>query len=154
MWRELQDEHLLNRARERVRVRLRQQRSVENTNLSSTNMSESRGSENQGSLGDASESENEFGPWSHEWQGSQNERGDNNAYSRKQSPNLGEVERERVRQIVRGSRGEWLGETEREKVRIVREWVQMASQHRGGREGWREDHAAGADAQGDRARDE
>ncbi|XP_037491040.1 fl(2)d-associated complex component [Jatropha curcas] len=173
MWRELEDEHLLNRARERVRVRLRQQRSVEsNTNLSSTNMSESRGSENQGSLGDASESENEFGPWSHGRQGSQNEHGDNNASSREQSPDLGEVERERVRQIVRGwmesgisdhtsnisqrngsSRGEWLGETERERVRIVREWVQMASQHRGGRGGRREDHVAGADAQGDRARD-
>lgn len=79
MWRELEDEHVLNRARERVRVRerLRQQRSVEsNTNLSSTNMSESRGSENPGSLGDASESENEFGHWSHERVGSQNEGGD------------------------------------------------------------------------------
>lgn len=28
-------------------------------------------------------------------------------------------------------RGEWLGETERERVRLVREWVQMASQQRG-----------------------
>ncbi|EEF28302.1 conserved hypothetical protein [Ricinus communis] len=170
MWRELEDEQLLNRARERVRERLRHQRSVEsNTNISSTNMSESRGSEIQGSLGDASESENEFGPWPHERLGSQNERGDNNGSSREQSPDLGEVERERVRQIVRGwmesgisdhtsnvsqrngsPRGEWLGETERERVRIVREWVQMASQQRGGRGGRREDQAAGPDAQADR----
>ncbi|KAJ9175468.1 hypothetical protein P3X46_014019 [Hevea brasiliensis] len=173
MWRELEDEHLLNRARERVRERLRQQRSVEsNTNMSSTNMSESRGSENQGSLVDASESENEFVPWSHERLGAQNEHGDNNGSSREQSPDLGEVERERVRQIVRGwmesgisdhtsnvsqrndsPRGEWLGETERERVRIVREWVQMASQQRGGRGGWREEQAAGLDAQVDRVRD-
>jgi hypothetical protein len=49
MWRELEDDHLLNRARERVRERLRQQRSVEsNTNESSTNLSDSRESENQG----------------------------------------------------------------------------------------------------------
>nr|KYP60670.1 Protein neuralized [Cajanus cajan] len=71
---------------------------------------------------------------------------------REQSPDLGEVERERVRQIVRGwmesgisdhssnvsqrnnnRRAEWLGETERERVRIVREWVQMTSQQRGSR---------------------
>lgn len=44
-------------------------------------------------------------------------------------------------------RGEWLGETERERVRIVREWVQMASQQRGGRGGRREEQTAGLDAQ-------
>ncbi|XP_044509182.1 uncharacterized protein LOC123228049 isoform X2 [Mangifera indica] len=161
MWRELEDEHLLNRARERVRERLRQQRSVEsNTNVSSTVMSEDRGSENQGSLGDASESENEYGTWSHDQMESQNERGDNNGSSREQSPDLGEVERERVRQIVRGwmesgisehssnssqrngnPRAEWLGETERERVRNVREWVQMTSQQRGTHGGQREDQA-------------
>ena len=63
--------------------------------------------------------------------------------SRENSPEVGEGERERVRQIVRGMtegsrrleriesqspRAEWLGETERERVRLVREWVQMASQ--------------------------
>ena len=52
MWRELEDEHLLNRARERMRVRLRHQRnSNSHTNVSST-MSDSRGSENKGSLGE------------------------------------------------------------------------------------------------------
>ncbi|CAI0410820.1 unnamed protein product [Linum tenue] len=144
MWRELEDEHVLNRARER----LRQQRSVDSTttnDASTTNMSEARGeSENQGSV----------------------ERGeDNNAgSSREHSPDLGEVERERVRQIVRGwmdsgmsdrtsnlsqrngggTRGEWLGETERERVRIVREWVQMTSQQqRGSRGARRDDQASG-----------
>ncbi|XP_048325870.2 uncharacterized protein LOC107413267 isoform X2 [Ziziphus jujuba] len=169
MWRELEDEHLLNRARER----LRQQRSVEsNTNESSTNMSDSRGSENQVSLEDASESENEYVTWSHDQMGSQNERGDNNGSSREQSPDLGEVERERVRHIVRGwmesgitdhsssvgqrnnsPRAEWLGETERERVRIVREWVQMTSQQRGARGGRREDQVAGPGAQADSVHD-
>ncbi|PON43622.1 43kDa postsynaptic protein [Parasponia andersonii] len=174
MWRELEDEHVLNRARERVRERLRQQRSVESTttNDSSTNISDTRESENQGSLEDASESENEYGTWSHDQIGSQNQRGDNNGSSREQSPDLGDVERERVRQIVRGwmesgitdhssgvgqrnnsHRAEWLGETERERVRIVREWVQMTSQQRGGRGSRRENEVNGPDTQVDQARD-
>ncbi|WOK94877.1 hypothetical protein Cni_G03582 [Canna indica] len=73
---------------------------------------------------------------------------DDRRSSREQSPELGDGERERVRQIVRGwvtessipdteprisprnetQRAEWLGEIERERVRLVREWVQMASQ--------------------------
>ena len=159
MWRELEDEHALNRARGRVRERLRQQRCVESTttNESSTNMSETRESENQESLGDVSESENDYGAWSHDQIVSQNQHGDDNGSSREQSPDLGEVERERVTQIVRGlmesgisehsstvgqrnnnHRAEWLGETERERVRIVREWVQMTSQQRGSRGSWRE----------------
>ncbi|XWS56364.1 hypothetical protein CRYUN_Cryun09bG0079700 [Craigia yunnanensis] len=170
MWRELEDDHLLNRARERVRERLRQQRNVDsNTTMSSTTLSESRGSENHGSVGDVSESENEYGTWSHEQGVSQNDWGDNNGSSREQSPDLGEVERERVRQIVRGwmesgisdhsshvtqragsPRAEWLGETERERVRIVREWVQMTSQQRGVRGGRREDQAATIGLQVDR----
>ncbi|CAK8572981.1 unnamed protein product [Lathyrus sativus] len=171
MWRELEDEHLLNRARERMRERLRQQRSSDaNTNVSST-MSDSRGSENRGSLGDASESENDYGTWSHDQIGSRNAHVNRNGSSREQSPDLGEVERERVRQIVRGwmesgisdhssnvsqrnnnHRSEWLGETERERVRIVREWVQMTSQQRGSR-GSRRDAQASESAQAVRTRD-
>ncbi|KAL3523526.1 hypothetical protein ACH5RR_016360 [Cinchona calisaya] len=176
MWRGWEDEHVLNRARERVRERLRQQRSVEsNTNISSTNMSESQESENQVSLEDVSESENEYGTWSHDPIRRQNgNRGhrDNNNSSREQSPDLGEIERERVRHIVRGwmesgigghsssvsqrnvgTRGEWLGETERERVRNVREWVQMTSQQRGARVGSREEEITGTGAQEDRIRE-
>ncbi|XP_020577942.1 uncharacterized protein LOC110023058 isoform X2 [Phalaenopsis equestris] len=79
--------------------------------------------------------------------------------SREQSPDLGDGERERVRQIVRGwmaeermressapdisprnesPRSEWLGENERERVRLVREWVQMSSQQRDARASRRE----------------
>ncbi|GMP22495.1 hypothetical protein CsSME_00000492 [Camellia sinensis var. sinensis] len=174
MWRELEDEHLLNRARGRVRERLRQQRSVESNTNVSTNMSESRGSEIQGSLEDASESENDFGSWSHDQMVRQNEHDDRDTSSREQSPDLGEVERERVRHIVRGwmesditdhspnvtqrsnnsPRAEWLGETERERVRIVREWVQMTSQQqRGARGGRRDEQVAGLVPQADQLRE-
>ncbi|KAK4367094.1 hypothetical protein RND71_014974 [Anisodus tanguticus] len=175
MWRELEDEHVLNRARERVRERLTQRRSMDsNTNVSSANMSESRETDNQGSLVDASESENEFGTWSHDPIRPQNDHRDRDNSSREQSPDLGEVERERVRQIVRGwmesgisdhssnvsqsqrnggPRGEWLGETERERVRIVRESVQMTSQQRGARGSQREEQSTGISYQGDRVRE-
>ncbi|GMJ11968.1 SUMO-targeted ubiquitin E3 ligase 5 [Hibiscus trionum] len=161
MWRELEDEHMLNRARERVRERLGQQRNADgSTTVSSMTLSESRGSENNGSGVNVSESENEYGTWSNEQGVSRNDGGDNNGSSREQSPDLGEVERERVRQIVRGwmesgisdhsssrvggPRAELLGETERERVRIAREWMQMTSQQLGARGGQREDHQAAA----------
>ncbi|GFS30135.1 RING/U-box superfamily protein [Actinidia rufa] len=173
MWRELEDDHLLNHARERVRERLRQQRSVElNTNASSMDLSEIRERENQGSVEDANESENDFVTWSRDQMGTQNEHGDHDSSSREQSPDLGEVERERVRQIARGwmesgitdhssnvaqrssrPRAEWLGETERERVRIVREWVQMTSQQRGSRGGRRDDQVAGPIPQVDQVRE-
>ncbi|CAI9773023.1 unnamed protein product [Fraxinus pennsylvanica] len=169
MWRELEDEHALSRAQERVRERLRQRRSVDsNTNISSTNMSGSRESNNQGSLEGASENEHDFATWSHDQFGPQNENRDPDNSSREQSPDLGDVERERVRHIVRGwmesgisdpssnvmqgngSPGaEWLGETERERVRIAREWMQMTSQQRGSHSGRREEHNSGLGAQVD-----
>ncbi|XP_017648793.1 uncharacterized protein LOC108489053 isoform X2 [Gossypium arboreum] len=173
MWRELEDEHVLDRARERVRERLRRQSNADsNTTMSSTTLSESHGSENPGSIVDVSESENDYGTWSHDQGVSQNDRGDNNVSSREHSPDLGEVERERVRQIVRGwmesgisdhssnvtqragnPRAEWLGETERERVRIVREWVQMTSQQRGIRGGRRENQSATGSVQVDPVRE-
>lgn len=76
---------------------------------------------------------------------------DDGRSSREQSPDVGdERESERVREIVsrisettvsrtsntnraESPRSEWLGETERERVRLVREWVQMASEQRDGR---------------------
>ncbi|KAE8717931.1 hypothetical protein F3Y22_tig00110020pilonHSYRG00295 [Hibiscus syriacus] len=160
MWRELEDDHMLNRARERVRERLRRQSDADNnTTVSSATFSESRGSENQASVGDASENEN--GTWSHDQGVSQNDRGYNNGSIREHSPDLSEVERERVRQIVQGWMGsgitqhssnvtqrtsnpsaEWLGETERERVRIVREWVQMTTQQLGVRGGRRANQPA------------
>lgn len=77
--------------------------------------------------------------------------------SREQSPEPGEGDRERVRQIVQGwvtvngitdnasnmtqgsgRRAEWLGENERERVRLVREWVHVTSQQRDARGNGRE----------------
>ncbi|GER45732.1 RING/U-box superfamily protein [Striga asiatica] len=116
----------------------RQQRITDSNTNTAVDMSEERGSENQGPQ-----------------EGS----------SREQSPDPGEVERERVRQIVSGwmesgisgtennvmqrsdsPRAEWLGETERERVRIVREWMQMNSQQRGS-------HGGGGEVQVDGARE-
>lgn len=172
MWRELEDEHLFNRARERMRERLHQQRSADSNANGSSTISDSRGSENQGSLVDASESENDYGTWSHDQIQSRHENGDHNESSREQSPDLGEVERERVRQIVRGwmesgisdhssnasqrnnnRRAEWLGETERERVRIVREWVQMTSQQRGSRGSRRDSQATESGSRAERVHD-
>lgn len=174
MWRELEDAHILNHARERVRERLTHQRTVDsNTNISSTSISERRETENHDSLVDANESENEYGTWSHDVIGPQIENREQGNSSCEQSLDLGEVERERVRQIVRGwmesgisdhspnasqgngvPRSEWLGETKRERVRIVREWVQMTSQQRGARGGRREEQSNGLRAQADRVHDE
>ncbi|KAK3159520.1 hypothetical protein QOZ80_2AG0151100 [Eleusine coracana subsp. coracana] len=81
-------------------------------------------------------------------------------FDREPSPDTADRERERVRQIARrltdandgatataAATGEWLGETERQRVRLVREWVQMASQPRDSRAASRRDEpaAAGAD---------
>ncbi|XP_022853104.1 uncharacterized protein LOC111374634 [Olea europaea var. sylvestris] len=79
--------------------------------------------------------------------GSENEQEDSSSTIIEQSTDLGEVERERVRQIFREwmkggakshtsnglhsmSRPQWLGENECERVRTVREWVQMNTQQR------------------------
>lgn len=189
MWRELEDEHVLNRARQRVRERLRDdghvlnhtqgsvrerlrhERTVDsNVTLPSTSMSESRETDNQGGVGEASESENEYGNWSRDQMGAQNDGVIHNNSNPDQSTDRGEVERESVRQIIRGwmdagindhssdighrnntPRAEWLGETERERVRIVREWMQTTSQQRGARVGRREDQGAGRVPQGSAA---
>ncbi|KAJ0244212.1 RING/U-box superfamily protein [Hirschfeldia incana] len=143
MWRELEDEHVINRARERIRLRQR-----------SADVSESHQVNNE-ILRGSSESENGYG-----------------SSSREQSPDLGDVESERVRHIIRGwrdggvsdnsanvrqrdERGEWLGDTERERVRIIREWMQMTSQQRGGgggggRASRREDQQRSLGSQDDR----
>ncbi|KAF5733721.1 hypothetical protein HS088_TW16G00161 [Tripterygium wilfordii] len=136
------------------------------------NMSESHESEIQGSLGDAIERKNDYGTWAQDHIEMQNECRDDNGSSREQSHDLGDVERERVGQIVRGwmesdigedtsnvshrngsPRAEWLGETEHERVSIVREWVQMTSQQRGSCGGQRVDQAAVVHRQPDHVRE-
>lgn len=82
-------------------------------------------------------------------------------FDREPSPDT--ADRDRVRQIARrltdpadgaatataAASGEWLGETERQRVRLVREWVQMASQPRDPRAGSRRDEPAAGDRRGE-----
>ncbi|CAN6279556.1 unnamed protein product [Urochloa humidicola] len=76
-------------------------------------------------------------------------------FDREPSPDT--ADRDRVRQIARrltdpadgataaSANGEWLGETERQRVRLVREWVQMASQPRDSRATSRRDEPGAGD---------
>lgn len=150
MWRELEDEHVVSRAQERISERLLQQRSdrlIDDT--SRADAAEGHGSEHTGDLEDESVAESECRLWSQGQIGSSNEHENCSNFSSEHS-DFGEVERGRVRQVFRewmncgvaecsssvsnmsnSSRAEWLGETEQERVRIVREWVQINSQQRG-----------------------
>ncbi|XP_017983530.1 PREDICTED: uncharacterized protein LOC18590450 isoform X1 [Theobroma cacao] len=169
MWRELEDEHVVSHAQERASERMLQQRSDD---LSLTDLSDSRNSEHSGVSEDVSLSENEFGQWSPDRFGSQNGNEDSSNFNFEHSSDLGEVERERVRQIFRewmnsggrertsnvsrrnnSSRAQWLGETEQERVRIIREWVQMNSQQRGACVDNREEQAADVGGQIERVLD-
>ncbi|XP_057955850.1 uncharacterized protein LOC131149431 isoform X2 [Malania oleifera] len=148
MWRELEDEHLVSHAQDRERLQ-RQRTDAFNADLLILNLPESQGSEQRGSSEAATESENECETWSQGQTDSRNYHEDRNSSIWEQSHDFGEVERERVRQIFRewmtsgagehtsgvpqrnsNSRAQWLGENERERVRVVREWIQMTSEHR------------------------
>ncbi|KAK8582239.1 hypothetical protein V6N13_145221 [Hibiscus sabdariffa] len=169
MQRALEDEHVVSHAQERASERMLQPRSDD---LSVTDLSDSRNSEHSGVSDDVSVSENEFGQWLPERFGLHNVNGDSNNLNCEHSSDLGEVERERVRQIFRewmnsgcrdhtsnvsrrnnSSRAQWLGETEQERVRIIREWVQMNSQQRGACVDSREEQAADVGGQIERVLD-
>ncbi|XVF69039.1 hypothetical protein PTKIN_Ptkin11bG0049400 [Pterospermum kingtungense] len=169
MWRELEDEHLVSHAQERASERMLQQRSDD---LSTTDLSDSQNSEHSGVSEDVSVSENDFGQWSPDRFGSQNGNEYSSNFNCEHSSDLGEVERERVRQIFRewmnsgsgectssvsrrnnSSRAQWLGETEQERVRIIREWMQMNSQQRDACVDNREEQAADVGGQIERVLD-
>ncbi|KAG4191609.1 hypothetical protein ERO13_A07G105500v2 [Gossypium hirsutum] len=171
MWRELEDEHVVSHAQERTNERMLQQRS---NDLPMTDLSDSRRSEHSGVSEDVSVSvsENEFVQWLPDRFGLQNGSEDSSNFDCEHSSDLGEVERERVRQIFQewmnsggrgctsnvsgrnnSSRAQWLGETEQERVRIIREWVQMNSQQRGSLTDSREEQAADAGGQIERLLD-
>ncbi|XP_024926854.1 uncharacterized protein LOC107410562 isoform X1 [Ziziphus jujuba] len=172
MWRELEDEHVVSHAQERIRERLFQQRTDE-CDLSRTETAESHGSEHTVDLEDVSIGENESSTWSEGQTRSHNEHEVSSNFNSEHSSDFGEVERERVRQIFRGwmntgvrgctssvshitnspSRAEWLGETEQERVRVIREWVQMNSQQRGAFGNSREEQPAEPGSQIERVRD-
>ncbi|CAH9115960.1 unnamed protein product [Cuscuta europaea] len=134
------------------------------THPMSMNMPESRDSENQGSFTDATEMANDNRVRSSDLISQWNENSEHNDFIREQSSDIGDVERERVERIVHGwmesglseassivvdsngnSRGEQITESEREGVVIVRESVQMDSQHRSFLECQREEQNSGPD---------
>lgn len=140
MWRELEDEHVVIHAQERVRERLFQQRA--NSSISDLSRSDtfgSRGSERSGYSEDASVGEQECIVWSEGQTGSQNSGGGECASN--------------VSHINNNSRAEWPGETEHERVRVMREWVQINSQRRGTCDGGRENQPAEFGSQIEQARD-
>lgn len=152
MWREIEDEHAVSQAQGRPGEGLLQQRSDELiANLSQANTSDSHEGGQRHVLEGVILGDNDCETWSqsqsqHE---SHDEQEESNNSSCDNSSDLGEVERERVRQIFREwmnsgasdppsnisrsnscSRSEWLGENEQERVRVIREWVQLSSQQR------------------------
>ncbi|KAK4440671.1 hypothetical protein Salat_0402000 [Sesamum alatum] len=143
MWRELEGDHVVNHSR-----RLRRNRNSPDSECLSSSMSVGQGSDNGHDISeDADETENQVAT------GSEMEHEDNNSTISEQSSDLGETERERVRQIFRewmssgamshSSNGfhlnnrsgpQWLGENECGRVRVIREWVQMNAQQRNNQE--------------------
>ncbi|KAK4286399.1 hypothetical protein QN277_002959 [Acacia crassicarpa] len=176
MWREIEDEHVVGQVQGRPGDGLLQQRSDEFiTDLSQASMPSSHETGERHAVEDSILGENECETWSqsqsqHE---SPDEQEELNNSGCDNSSDLGEVERERVRQIFRewmksgdgdqatnipqgnsSSRSEWLGETEQERVRIIREWVQLSSQERVISSGDnREEQSAEVGTQIDRIRD-
>ncbi|CAN8247184.1 unnamed protein product [Cochlearia groenlandica] len=148
MWRELEDDHVMGHARERVSER--------RIGSSTSNALRGTGFDNSISghdvvMDNVSLGENELGGWSptRSHVGSHNSSEDLGPYQSEHSSDLGMVERERVRQTFRewmssgtgqhntsashtanSPRSEWLGETEQERVRIIREMVQTNTQQR------------------------
>lgn len=152
MWREIEDEHVVGQVQGRPGDGLLQQRSDEFvTDLSQASMPSSPETGERHAVEDSILGENDCETWSqsHSQHESPDEQEELNNSGCDNSSDLGEVERERVRQIFRewmksgageqatniaqgnsSSRSEWLGETEQERVRTVREWVQLSSQQR------------------------
>ncbi|XP_074286154.1 uncharacterized protein LOC141611502 [Silene latifolia] len=144
MWRELEDECVVNRARERVRPRLHREGNSDSYSP--------RGTPCRGGLEDSSESENGSLINSESQLGHMNEQEDRQSMTSEQSLDLGEVERERVRKIFRewmssggnaetprSSRAQCVGDNDVERVQVVRNWVQTSSHPRGARVWNRED---------------
>ncbi|KAB2065482.1 hypothetical protein ES319_A09G091800v1 [Gossypium barbadense] len=159
MWRELEDEHVVSHAQERGNKRMLQKRTDD---LSMTD-SDSQNDEHIVVPEDMSTSVNEFGQWSQDRFRSRSGNADSSNFNCEHSSDLGEVERERVRQIFRewmnsggrertsnvsrknnSSRAQLLGEIEQERIRPIRECVQMNSQQRGACIQSREEQAADA----------
>ncbi|CAI9104948.1 OLC1v1003748C1 [Oldenlandia corymbosa var. corymbosa] len=151
MWRELEGEHVVNNPNSRLRVKIQRQRSDRsNSDSVSTFLSDGPESVNGNEILETNDVRTASEQYSPHPVGLANEHDDNNSINSEQSADLGEVERERVRQIFREwmnngpespashnshinhpSRAQWLGENERERVRIIMDWVQVNCEQRG-----------------------
>lgn len=134
MWREIEGEHIMSQS-----FRSKKQGNGSDSECVSTTTSIGNGSENGDDLSQTSDESANQG-----FSGSE----DNNSVISEQSVDLGEMERERVRQTFQewmstGPKGhssygfglnnrteQWLGENERDRVRIIREWAQKTTQTR------------------------
>ncbi|KAL8501291.1 hypothetical protein ACS0TY_020729 [Phlomoides rotata] len=143
MWREIEGDHVVSHSH-----RLRRLRNGSDSEGLSTSSSVRQRSDNGHDIPeDVHETENQVAA------GSETDHDDDNSIISEQSSDLGEIERERVRQIFRewmnscsignSSNGfhlnnrsgpQLLGDNECERVRIIREWAQMNSQQRNNRE--------------------
>lgn len=161
MWRELEGDHVVSHSQ-----RSRARRNGSDSEGLSTSTSVGQRSDNGCDHSeDVDETENRA------ITGSETDHDDNNSIISEQSSDLGEIERERVRQIFRewmnsGAMGhssngfhlnnhsgpQWLGENECERVRIIREWVQMNAQQRNN-QGSLRDGSAEAGSQIEQVRD-
>lgn len=150
MWRELEDECLATRSHERFGGRLQNETGdALSSAIMSSNLHQAQESENRLGLEGSTGNENVNVTVGEDSVGSQTEQDDHISLTSEQSQDLGEPERERVRQIFRewmntggngltsnGSsmnsspRAQLLGRTELERIRVVREWIQTACDQR------------------------
>ncbi|KAL8151128.1 hypothetical protein V2J09_020936 [Rumex salicifolius] len=170
MWRELENELSANRTGERVEDRLQIGTSDElNTGVSSSNLPHIQEDENI-ELEGSTEKETTNVSVSEDAMATGQE--DHHSMTSEQSLDLGEVERERVKEIIRdwmntgrngvpssgpsiniSPRTQLLGQTEIERVRVAREWIQMACERRDISGGNLEEQAAEIGSQIERVRD-
>lgn len=169
MWRELEGEHVVSHPNLRPEEMPRRLGSE----TSGSDHLSSRGSVNgDGSLESVVQGDDEIVACSLSLVDSDNEHEDNSSFCSDQSTDLGETERDRVRQVFREwmssgvknhlpnashrnnrSRSPWLGQNERERVRIIREWVQINTQQRGSHGRLRDESIAEIGSQIEQVRD-
>ncbi|KAG9151243.1 hypothetical protein Leryth_002799 [Lithospermum erythrorhizon] len=171
MWRELEGEHVVSHPN----MRLEEMPRPLGSETSGSGRLSSRGSLNgDGFLENVVQGDNETVSYPQSLVDSDNEHEDDNSFCSEQSTDLGETERDRVRQVFREwmrsgggvknhspnaslrnnrSRSPLLGQNERERVRVIREWMQINSQHRGSHGSLRDESISEIGSQIEQVRD-
>ncbi|GAA0148579.1 hypothetical protein LIER_07980 [Lithospermum erythrorhizon] len=171
MWRELEGEHVVSHPN----MRLEELPRPLGSETSGSGRLSSQGSLNgDGFLENVVQGDNETVSYPQSLVDSDNEHEDDNSFCSEQSTDLGETERDRVRQVFREwmrsgggvknhspnaslrnnrSRSPLLGQNERERVRVIREWMQINSQHRGSHGSLRDESISEIGSQIEQVRD-